>query len=162
MGTRLALVTGTLAVWLVGTSALANTSDKGPTYRRNRGRIVFAAKALAEPATEKEFNQMVRLARRTKTLSLGEGRKWSFHFIAFLRRAPRANKVNLVWYKLGKKREQVDFVEFVVLPDGHTLRANATLSQAQFKVGDKLEARITRLIGGREKVYAKCRFTLQK
>ncbi|PID38441.1 MAG: hypothetical protein CSA65_04930 [Proteobacteria bacterium] len=140
----------------------ALAEKKGPTYRRNRGRIVWQAKAFATFGTEKEFGKLVRKARRNKALKKNAKGRWSLHFIAFLRSAPKASQVNLVWYRLGKKREQVDFTEFTVPPDGVTLQASATLSPtAGFKVGDRLEGRVTRLISGKEKVYARCRLTLK-
>ena len=105
---------------------------------------------------------MVRKARRSKTLKANAKGRWTLHFIAFLRKAPGAGKVNLVWYRLGKKREQVDFTEFTVSPEAVTLQSKATLSPtAGFKAGDRVEGRITRIIGGKEKVYARCRIKLK-
>lgn len=153
---------GVLATLCAATSAGQGPEDKRPTYRRNRGHIVFSEAQISTPATEKEFNALVRKARKQRTLALGKDGRWSFHFIAFLREAPRADKVNLVWYRFaGRKAEQVDYVEFVVPPTGVTLRAQTTLSKAQFKPGDRLEARITRIVGRREKVYARCKLTLK-
>lgn len=152
-----ALVFGAL---LNPSEALAG--EKGPTYRRNRGRIVWQAKPFASFGTEKEFGKLVRKARRNKVLQKNAKGRWTIHFIAFLRQAPKASQVNLVWYRLGKKREQVDFTEFTVPPQGVTLQASAKLSPTVgFKSGDRLEGRVTRLIGGKEKVYARCRLKLK-
>lgn len=152
---------GVVVTLCVATSAAQTPEEKGPTYRRNRGQIVFSETKLATPSTEKEFAAVVSKLRRKSTLVASEG-QWSFNFIAFLREPPRADKVNLVWYRFaGRKAEQVDYVEFVVPPEGVTLRAFTPLSKAQFNPDDRLEARITRIIGGREKVYARCKLTLK-
>lgn len=152
---------GVVVTLSVATSAAQTPEDKGPTYRRNRGQIVFSETKLDPPASEKDFAALVRKARRKATLTAAEG-QWGFHFIAFLREPPRADKVNLVWYRFaGRKAEQVDYVEFVVPPTGVTLRAQTVLSKAQFNEGDRLEGRITRIIGGKEKVYARCKLTLK-
>lgn len=134
----------------------------GPTYRRNRGQIAWQQTAFGDFATEKEFSKAVAKARRNKALKRNARGNWEIHFIAFMRTAPKATKVNLVWYRLGKKREQVDFTEFTVPANEPTLQASAKLLSAQgFKVGDQLEGRVTRLIKGRETVYARCRLTLK-
>jgi hypothetical protein len=140
----------------------ALAEKRGPTYRRNRGRLVWQPTAFAAFSTEKEFTKLVGKARRNKVLKKNAKGRWQIHFIAFLRSAPKASKINLVWYRLGKKREQVDFTEFTVPPEGVTLQAKATLTPTVgFKAGDRLEGRVTRLIGGKEKVYARCRLTLK-
>jgi len=153
---------GVLAASWCTTSAAQTPEEKGPTYRQNRGQIVFSEAKLVTPGTEQEFAALVRKARRQTTLTLGADGQWSFNFIAFLREPPRADKVTLVWYRFaGRKSEQVDYVEFVVPATGVTLRAQAALSKAEFNTGDRLEARVTRIIDGKEKVYARCKLTLK-
>jgi len=159
---------GLVAASLLGLAALlalptaASADRKSPTYRRNRGRVVVKSTPFASFSTEKQFAKIVRQARRTKTLKANARGRWKVHFIAFLRTAPGATKVNVVWYKLRPKREQVDYTEFTVPADQLTLKAKLTLSPTQgFKAGQKLEMRVTRLIGGREKVYARTRVTLR-
>ncbi len=159
---KAALWTLALASSLVFAGLATAGAKRGPTYRRNRGHIVWQATAFASFSTEKEFSKIVKKARRNKVLKRNAKGKWIFHFIAFMRSTPKADKVNLVWYRLGKKREQVDFTEFTVPPNEATLQAQAKLIPAVgFKAGDRLEGRITRLIAGKEKVYARCRVTLK-
>ena len=149
-------------LFIATADANAAKDGPGPTYRRNRGRIVFQEAAFTAFGTEKELTKLVNKARLNKTLRKAKSGNWELHFLAFMRKAPGAAKVNLVWYKLGKKREQVDFTEFTMPPTSVTLRAKARLMPAQgFKAGDRLEGRITRLVGGKEKVFAKCRLTLK-
>jgi hypothetical protein len=151
---------GSLVVGLL--PSVADAGKAGPTYLRNRGRIVWQQQAFAGFSTEKEFGKLVTKARRNTVLTKDAKGNWPFHFIAFLKKAPKASKVNLVFYRLGKKREQVDFTEFAVPPKERTLQASATLkSLAGFKPNDRLEARVTRLVNGREIVYARCRLRLK-
>lgn len=160
-GLRVALTIAMTLALLPLSSAWAGDKT-GPTYRRNRGQIAWQQTAFGDFATEKEFGKAVAKARRNKVLARNARGNWEIHFIAFMRTAPKATKVNLVWYRLGKKREQVDFTEFTVPANEPTLQASAKLLSAQgFKVGDKLEGRVTRLIKGRETVYARCRLTLK-
>lgn len=143
-------------------SAQLFAKKQGVTYRKNKGVIVWQPEAFAGFSSEKEFSRIVKKARRHKVLRADASGSWSMHFIAFLKQPPRSTKLNLVWYRQGKKREQVDFTEFTVNASSRTLQAQATLSQMSgFKKGDVLEGRITRLIGGKEKVYARCKLKLK-
>ena len=130
-------------------------------YGQNRGRIVFQASAFSDFSTEKAFVEAMRKARRNKNLARGPEGGWPMHFVAFLKKPPGAKTVNLVWYRRAKRWEQVDYVEYVVPPGERVLKAKAVLSSEQFKAGDKLEARITRLVKGRERVLARVRLTLK-
>ncbi|MBW2733000.1 MAG: hypothetical protein JRH20_11460 [Deltaproteobacteria bacterium] len=158
------MATISLVVMLLfaGWAETASAEKPGPTYRRHRSRIVWQPQAFESFSTEKEFSKIIAKARRSKVLKRDAKGLWPFHFIAFLKSKPRATKLTLVWYRLNKKREQVDFTEFTVPADGLTLQAQLMLKPLMgFKSGDRLEARVTRLVGGREKVYASCRITLK-
>ncbi|MCC6748768.1 MAG: hypothetical protein IT371_14000 [Deltaproteobacteria bacterium] len=143
--------------------AVAHAGDEtGPTYRRHRGQIVFQGEEFPAVDDEKSLAELVKKAKRNKALEKDKDGNWRFNFIAFLSSAPGANKVNLVWFSLGKKTEQIDYTEFSVPPSEVILRAKSVLIGAQgFASGGKYEARITRVIGGKEKVYARCRLSLQ-
>ncbi|MCA9667593.1 MAG: hypothetical protein KC503_18460 [Myxococcales bacterium] len=142
--------------------ASASADNKSPTYRRNRGRVVIKGTPFAEFSSEKQFAKIVSKARRNTSLTRDARGRWKVHFIAFLRSAPGASKVNVVWYNLKPKREQVDYTEFTMGADQVTLKSKLTLSPtAGFKAGQHLEMRVTRIIGGRERVYAKTRVTLK-
>ena len=156
------LVTLGIAVALVGGGGVAEAKELGKTYRRNRGKIAFQAEPFGTFSTEAEFGAHVAKVRRNKTLPRDKKGNWTIHFIAFMSANPGATKVNLVWYKTGRKREQVDFTEFVVPADERTLQATSTVVPAVgFKPGDKVELRVTRIVRGKEKVYARCKLTLR-
>jgi hypothetical protein len=143
--------------------ALSASAASDPTWRRFRGQIVFQSTPFADFDTSKAFTAMVAKARRNKSLARDSKGTWNLHFIAFMRSAPGADKVNLVWYKRkGRKFEQTDYTEFVVPPNEVTLKAKLRLTEALgYQPGDTYELRLTRLLGGKEKVYAKCRITLK-
>ena len=143
--------------------ALSASAASDPTWRRFRGQIVFQNTPFAAFDSSKEFSAMVSKARRNKNLARDDKGTWNFHFLAFMRTAPGADKVNLVWYKrTGRRFEQTDYTEFVVRPNEVTLKAKSMLTEALgYQAGDTYEVRLTRLIGGKEKVFAKCRLTLR-
>ena len=147
---------------LVGSPAGAAQGEAGKTYRRFRGQIVYQAKPFASFDSEATFMDLVRKASKQKQLTRSAKGNWTLHFLAFLRSAPKHKRVNLVWYRLGKRRpEQVDFTAFTMSPRERTLRGQVTVTADQgFAPNQTYELRLTRLVRGREKVYARCRITL--
>ena len=77
--------------------------------------------------------------------------------MVFLNARAGADKINIVYYDLSKKHEQVDFTEVGVKPDQKIVQLNgqAVSKEMGFVKGHKYDVRATRLIGGKEKVYAK-------
>jgi hypothetical protein len=103
------------------------------------------------------------LKRQSKTAIKDEGGTWPLNFMIFLNAAPGADKINIVYYDLSKKHEQVDFSEIGVKPDQKIVQLNgqAISKEKGFVKGHKYEVRATRLIGGKEKVYAKATIQLK-
>jgi hypothetical protein len=83
--------------------------------------------------------------------------------MVFLKEAAGADKINVVYYDVTKKREQVNFSEVDVKPDQKMAQLNGiTVSKdLGFVQGHKYEVLATRLVGGKEKVYAKTTLTLK-
>jgi len=81
----------------------------------------------------------------------------------FLKEPAGANKINIVYYDLSHKHEQVNFSEIDVKPDQKMVELNgiALSSDLGFVKGHKYDVLATRLIGGKEKVYAKATMTLK-
>lgn len=131
-------------------------------YRKNRGNIVFQSRPFRTFSSNKGFAKIVRRAKRNRVLRRNRYGTWSFYFVAFMKKPPKSHQVNLVWYRLGrkKKKEQVDYTRISVPPREVNLQAMVTLDSEVFKRRDRLEARITRIVGGREVVYASCRVKL--
>ena len=103
------------------------------------------------------------IKKQSKTTIKEEGGAWTLNFMVFLNAAPGANKINIVYYDLSKKHEQVNFTEVGVKPDQKIVQLNgqAIVKDLGFVKGHKYEVRATRLIGGKEKVYAKTTITLK-
>jgi len=99
---------------------------------------------------------------QSKTTFKGDN-SWTLSFMVFLNASPGAATINIVYYDLSKKKEQVSFTEVGVKPDQKIVQLNgqAVSKEKGFAKGHKYEIRATRLIGGKEKVYAKATITLK-
>ena len=89
---------------------------------------------------------------------------WTLNFMVFLKEAPGAATVNIVYYDVSAKpREQVNYSEVGVKPDQKIIQLNgvAISKDLGFVKGHKYDVLATRLIGGKEKVYAKTTITLK-
>ena len=133
---------------LVATPALAQLGAYS-------GKILYDSKAFPEGGTT-EFKKALRKASARAELAK-DGEAWNFHFLAVFRKAPGATSVNLVFYDVtGGKREYVNVFEIQLSADQTTLLSQVVLQPAQgFVSGKKYKALVTRLIAGKEKVYAK-------
>jgi hypothetical protein len=102
------------------------------------------------------------IKKQSKTVIKGDG-TWTFHLVVFLKEPAGADKINIVYYDVTKKREQVNFSEVDVKPDQKMVQLNGiTVSRdLGFEKGHKYDVLATRLIGGKEKVYAKAQLTLK-
>jgi hypothetical protein len=103
------------------------------------------------------------IKKQSKDAIAGEGGAWTFHLMVFLKEAAGADKINVVYYDVTKKREQVNFSEVDVKPDQKMAQLNGiTVSKdLGFVQGHKYEILATRIVGGKEKVYAKTTLTLK-
>jgi hypothetical protein len=112
-------------------------------------------------ASEKEMAAAIK--RQSKTTIKEEGGSWPLNFMIFLNAAPGADKINIVYYDLSKKNEQVDFAEIGVKPDQKIIQLNgqAVSKEKGFVKGHRYDIRATRLVGGKEKVFAKATITLK-
>jgi len=145
---------------IIGLVAVQSHAAKDPVYKKNRGKVIFQADPFPAFDSAEAYAEAVSKAARNKRLERKDDGSWTFNFVAFLKHAPKAAKVNLVFYRLREKKP-VDFIEYVVQPSQVTLQSRANLNpDSGFKVGDKLDVRITRLIGRREVVYASCKLVL--
>jgi hypothetical protein len=125
------------------------------------GRIVVSDAQFGSFSSEKEMN--AALKKQAKTTFKGAG-AWTLNMMVFLGAAPGGNKINIVYYDLTKHPpDQVNFTEVSVKPDQKIVQLNdqAISSDMGFVKGHKYEVRATRVIGGKEKVYAKTTITLK-
>ena len=113
--------------------------------------------------TRKRQESVGALKRQSKTVIKGEEGTWQLNLMVFLNAAPGANAINIVYYDLSKKNEQVDFAEVPVKPDQKIILLNGqTVSKEKgFVKGHTYDIRATRVVGGKEKVLAKATITLK-
>jgi hypothetical protein len=93
----------------------------------------------------------------------GEGGGWTINLAVFLKEGAGASKINIVYYDSSAKHEQVNFSEVDVQPNQKIVLLNGIVlsSDLGFVKGHTFEVLATRLIGGKEKVYAKGTMTLK-
>jgi hypothetical protein len=103
------------------------------------------------------------IKKQSKAVIKSEGGAWTLNMMVFLKEPAGADKINIVYYDVTKKREQVNFSEIDVKPDQKMVQLNGTSLSKDlgFVAGHKYDVLATRLIGGKEKVYAKTTLTLK-
>ncbi len=103
------------------------------------------------------------IKKQSKAVIKSEAGAWTLNMMVFLKEAAGADKVNIVYYDVTKKREQVNFSEIDVKPDQKMVQLNGTSLSKDlgFVAGHKYEVLATRLIGGKEKVFARTTLTLK-
>jgi hypothetical protein len=128
---------------------------------QGKGKIYVSDVEYGSYASEKELAGALK--RQSKTTIKGDGGNWQLNLMVFLNAAPGGNSINIVYYDLSKKNEQVDFAEVSVKPDQKIILLNgqAVSKEKGFVKGHKYDIRATRLIGGKEKVYARTTITLK-
>ena len=151
-----------LACLLVGAAALVATSAHADGWSSMKGKVVIS---------DTEFTggygsdaQMVAAVRKqAKTVIKGEG-AWTMNLMVFLKEPAGATSINIVYYDVSvKPRDQVNFSEVSVQASQKIVQVNnvAISKDLGFVKGHKYEVLATRVIGGKEKVYAKGVVTLK-
>jgi hypothetical protein len=133
----------------------------GPRTAAAGGRIVVSDAEFGSYGSEKEL--AAALKKQGKTTFKGDG-AWQLNMMIFLGSGSGGNKINIVYYDVSKHPpDQVNFTEVSVKPDQKIVQLNgqAISSDMGFVKGHKYEVRATRVIGGKEKVYAKTTITLK-
>src|SRR5262245_47509935 len=95
--------------------------------------------------------------KQSKSAIAGEG-AWTLNLMVFLKEAPGAEKINIVYYDISKRPfEQVNYSEVQVQATQKIIPINgvAISKDLGFVKGHSYEVRATRIIGGKEKIYAK-------
>ena len=126
-----------------------------------KGKIYVSDVEFGSYASEKDMAKAIKV--QSKTTIKEEGGVWPLNLMVFLNAAPGADKINIVYYDLSKKNEQIDFTEVSVQPEQKIVLLNgqAASKEKGFVKGHRYDIRATRLIGGKEKVYAKTTITLK-
>ena len=102
------------------------------------------------------------MRKQSKTTFKGDG-MWNLSLMIFLKEAAGGDKVNVVYWDVTKKKEQIDYTEVSVQPDQKIVQLNGVgLSKERgFVKGHRYDIIVTRIIGGKEKVYAKTTISLK-
>ncbi len=125
------------------------------------GRIVVSDVEFGSYGSEKELQSALK--KQGKTTFKG-GDAWTLNMMVFLGAPAGTGKINIVYYDVSKRPpDQVDFTEVGVKPDQKIVQLNgqAISKDMGFVKGHRYEVRATRLVGGKEKVYAKTTITLK-
>jgi hypothetical protein len=160
-GRRYAITLG-LGTLLLASLLLAPAPARADAWSGQKGRIfVSDTEYLGGYASDSAM--IAGMKKQSKTTLKGEAGSWNLNFMVFLKEAAGGNTVNLVYYDISKKREQINYTEVGVKPEQKIVQLNGvTVSKdLGFVVGHKYEIVATRIIGGKEKVYAKTVITLK-
>ncbi|HEY4184752.1 MAG TPA: hypothetical protein VGP07_06760 [Polyangia bacterium] len=105
-----------------------------------------------------DADMMKAVKKQSKPAIKGEGGAWTLNLMVFLKEAPGATTINIVYYDVSvKPRDQVNFSEVKVQTTQKIVQVNGVSISKDlgFVKGHKYEVLATRIIGGKEKVYAK-------
>ena len=102
------------------------------------------------------------MKKQSKTAFKGDG-IWNLNLMIFLKEPAGGEKVNVVYWDVTKKKEQIDYTEVAVKADQKIVQLNGVgLSKERgFVKGHRYDIVVTRIIGGKEKVYAKTTISLK-
>lgn len=143
-------------------SPLRAAAEDSGAWRANKGRIFVSDTEFGQGYTSD--GAMVSAMKKQSKTAIKGGGNWTLNFMVFLKEAPGANSVNIVYYDISAKpREQVNYSEVSVKPDQKIVQLNgvAISKDLGFVKGHKYDVLATRIIGGKEKVYAKTTVTLK-
>jgi len=119
--------------------------------------VVTAAPVDPTAAT---FEKDLKKAKRS-ALGRTDG-KWHLYFIAFFKKAPGTPALNIVFYDPAKSKEPVNAYPFQAKADAKSVMSDIEIApEGGFKPGKKYELRITRLVHGREEVFARTTLVLK-
>lgn len=121
---------------------------------------------MVEPA-QASVAAALKAAQRCSLSKAAEDEGWRVNLVAHLSRPPGAEEVNIVFYdqappKPGQQREAVQAYPIRTKKDAKVMLATLEIKPEDgFKVGTKYNVLITRLINGREDVYARTTLELK-
>ncbi|HVZ72076.1 MAG TPA: hypothetical protein VHJ20_06845 [Polyangia bacterium] len=156
-------IVGLAAAAFVALAVGAPRGASADVWGAFKGRV-FVSDAEFGSGFPTDAAMIAAIKKQSKTVIKGDGGTWTLNLAVFLKEAPGADKINIVYYDVSKKpRDQVNFSEIDVKPDQKIVELNgiAISKDLGFVAGHKYDVLATRLIGGKEKVYAKTTITLK-
>jgi hypothetical protein len=154
-----ALLGGLVAVLIILTGPGRAAAD---VWSALKGRI-FVSDSEFGSGYPTDGAMIAAIKKQSKAVIKGGG-AWTLNMSVFLKEAAGADKINIVYYDItAKPREQVNFSEVDVKPDQKMVQLNgiAISKDLGFVKGHKYDVLATRIVGGKEKVYAKTTLTLK-
>jgi hypothetical protein len=148
-----------IAAALFGLMAFA----PGLAWAQLNGQIITSDQPLPDPSgTTAQWVKALKKAHKS-TFTKNENGGWQVHFLAFLRKAPGVNEVNVVFYDITKgKPDQVHYIPFNVTATQKTLKSSFKLSADDpVKAGHKYDVRLTRVVNGREDILARVKLSFK-
>jgi len=150
---------------LAGPTATAASPATGCPGGGAVGTITITEKMI-EPSQASVAAEL-KAAQRCSLSKQAEDDGWRINLVAHLNRPPGAEEVNIVFYdqappKPGQPREAVQAYPIRTKRDAKVMLATLEIKPEDgFKLGSKYSVLITRLINGREDVYARTTLELK-
>lgn len=145
---------------LLGAS-LATAAAHADGWGSLKGRVIISDTEFSSYSSDSEMVAAVK--KQGKTTLKGDG-NWTMNLMVFLKEPAGATSINIVYYDVSvKPRDQVNFSEVQVQTSQKIVSVNgvSVSKDLGFVKGHKYEVLATRVIGGKEKVYAKGVVTLK-
>lgn len=123
------------------------------------GTVIITAEAVDTADANFERN-----AKKKQIQSVTKsGEQWTLYFLAYLKKAAGAHEVQLVFYDTANKgHEPTNNFPIETQPNAKILTSSVSFTGDQgFKPGHKYNVLVTRLVGGKEDVYARSTITLK-
>lgn len=153
---------GVPAVWAIPAPGAATAPTVCPGGG-SLGTITISDKPV-EPASASNAAEL-KAAQRCSLTKQPEDDGWRINLVAHLNRPPGAEEVNIVFYDLVPKpgpREAVQAYPIRTKKDAKIMLATLEIKPEDgFKIGGKYSVLITRLLNGREDVYARTTLELK-
>jgi hypothetical protein len=159
---RRGLSAAALGCFAVCTVVSLPLTARADAWASLRGKIVISDVEFGTGyATDAQLLAAVR--KQSRAAIKGDG-AWTMNVMVFLKEPAGATTINIVYYDVSvRPRDQVNFSEVKVQASQKMVQVNgiAVSKDLGFVKGHKYEVLATRIIGGKEKVYARGVVTLK-
>jgi hypothetical protein len=148
---RITTVAVTLAASLVFVAAAPFA------HAEKSGTMVLSAEQIETTGADWE-----KSIKKTSTLTVLND-QWTMYFVAYLKKAAGSPQVNVVFYdEAEKKHEPTNAFPIATQASAKILVSSVSFGSEQgFKAGHSYKVMITRLVAGKEDVYARATVTLK-
>ncbi len=150
-----------LALCLLLPLAAQRAEARKSPLARFAGKIVTSATPLSPSGEEEAFARYLDERQQAQIGRAAEG-PWTVHLIAFFSKPIGDSTCHVAIYDLsGGKARFVEAQGQQVQAAQTNLATQVELSPDRFKAGQAYELRVTRLVKGKERVYARARIVLR-